>query len=89
MFLETDDFYETDFGFVSKYFAIEDFLKNKRFLVKAHEKNIYELPDNMILAEIHRDNAGTYDFAKKDFLSHKLLNIIFPKNSPKITLQIL
>ena len=56
----------------------------KHLLVKAHEKEIYRLGDNLITAKIHRDNNGTYPFSKLDYLSHKIQELIYPELVPKL-----
>lgn len=52
-------------------------------LVKAHEKEIYDYGD-YIIARTHHDNDGDYPFSKLDFLTHKLQELIYPDNVPKI-----
>jgi len=85
MYLETQDFTETEDSFKSCLLKNErELIEQRVFLVKAHEKNIYSLPNDLILAEIHRDNDGRYNFTKLDFLSHCLLKLVFPKNVPKL-----
>ena len=87
MFLETKEFVETDDSFRFRSLGnAKEWMRQKQFCVKAHEKNIYRLPENLILAEIHRDNDGEYPFSKVDFLSHRLLKLVFPKNVPQVLL---
>jgi hypothetical protein len=85
MLIKCRDFYETEDGFMSSSININEIdFSQRKLVVKAHEKEIYTLMDNYILAVIHRDNDGTYNFSKVDFLTHKLQEIIFPQFVPKI-----
>jgi len=79
------DFIEVEDGFVSKDKTVTkiDFSQLK-LLVKAYEKEIYDLTDNLILAKPHADNEGNYPYSKIDYLTHKLLELIFPDNVPKL-----
>lgn len=84
MFINCRDFYETEKALLSKNINIDTDLSEAKLVVKAHEKEIYCLPNELILAKVHRDNDGGYPFSKVDFLSHKLQEIIFPQFVPKI-----
>jgi len=85
MFIECEEFYETENAFLSKVVSLENInFSNKKLVVKAHEKEIYTLSNSLIEAVIHRDNSGEYPFSKVDFLSHKLQEIVFPEYVPKI-----
>lgn len=85
MFIECQDFYETEKAFLSKSINLDDIdFHNAKLVVKAHEKEIYCLLNELILANVHRDNDGIYPFSKVDFLSHKLQEIVFPQFVPKI-----
>ncbi|MBB6697571.1 hypothetical protein [Clostridium algidicarnis] len=85
MFIECSDFYETETSFLSKSLNLDEIdLSKGKLAVKAHEKEIYCLSNELILAKVHRDNDGVYPFSKVDFLSHKLQEIIFPQFVPKI-----
>jgi len=86
MLENTFGFYETESCFNDVH---ADYLKNagtenKKLLVKAHEKEIYEYGDHLVIAKIHRDNNCTYPFSKMDFLSHKIQELLYPENIPKI-----
>lgn len=85
MLINCMDFYETENAFLSNIVDIKklDFA-NRKLVVKAHEKEIYYLNDNIMQAVIHRDNDGLYPFSKVDFLSHKLQELIFPQHMPKV-----
>ena len=85
MLLECKDFYETETSFLSKELNYRDLELNKaKLVIKAHEKEISTLYNNLIIAKIHRDNNCSYPFSKVDFLSHKLQEIIYPHCVPKI-----
>lgn len=81
----TNEIIETENAFMCNGIDLNliDFGK-LRLLVKAHEKEIYEYGDKMIIARIHNDNHGAYPFSKLDFLSHKLQEIVYPENVPKL-----
>lgn len=83
--LEILDFKETEHAIESTWVDVHAIDVSKlTLLVKAHEKEIYDLNDHMIVAKPHRDNEGDYPFSKLDFLSHQLMAIIFPLNVPKV-----
>ncbi|MBI9011396.1 MAG: hypothetical protein JEZ08_04140 [Clostridiales bacterium] len=84
MLKDIHDFYEVSDGFESKYTTLDCNFSSLECLVKAHEKEIYNYSDELIVAKIHRDNKGDYPFSKLDFLSHKLLELVYPKNVPKL-----
>ena len=82
---ELSDFYETADEFVSKEAQLSpQEMGSKEFMVKAHEKTVYALSPVLILAQVHRDNGGTYPFSKADFLSHKITEVLFPGMVPQI-----
>ena len=79
-------FYETENSFNGTEIDYISLAKSNmnNLLVKAHEKEIYLLNDNVIVAKIHRDNDGVYPFSKLDFLSHKIQELVYPNLVPKI-----
>ncbi len=81
--IQCRDFIETATGFDNtKHPCIDWSTDNKKLLVKAHERYVYEYSDHLIMTKIHRDNNGEYPFSKLDFLSHKLQEIVFPFITP-------
>ena len=85
MLIECSDFYETETSFLSKNLNYHDLeLTKAKLVVKAFEKEISTLYNDLIIAKIHRDNNCSYPFSKVDFLSHKLQEIIYPQCVPKI-----
>ena len=76
------DFIETVNGFEATDIKFEN-ISFDHLLVKAHEKEIYDFGD-YIIAKPHNDNERDYEFSKVDFLSHKLLELIYGKHVPKL-----
>ncbi|MDD4125644.1 MAG: hypothetical protein PHW77_07985 [Eubacteriales bacterium] len=85
MIADCRGFNEVKDGFISRDYPCVDWnTNNKKLLVKAHERYVFEYNDDLVMTKIHRDNGGIYNFSKQDFLSHKLQEIVFPHISPKL-----